>query len=37
MLWLNPTGQRGHDIERRDRPMIPIIAALVSSRGADRV
>ena len=32
-----PAEQRGHDIERRDKPMIPMIAALVSSRGADRV
>jgi hypothetical protein len=27
----------GHDIERRDKPMIAMITALVSSRGADRV
>jgi hypothetical protein len=27
----------GHDTERRDKPMIPMITALVSSRGADRV
>jgi hypothetical protein len=26
-----------HDTERRDKPMIPMITALVSSRGADRV
>jgi hypothetical protein len=32
-----PSGQRGHDIERRDKPMIVMITALVSSRGADRV
>jgi hypothetical protein len=28
---------RGHDSERRDKPMIAMITALVSSRGADRV
>jgi hypothetical protein len=27
----------GHDTERREKPMIPMITALVSSRGADRV
>jgi hypothetical protein len=27
----------GHDSERRDKPMIAMIIALVSSRGADRV
>jgi hypothetical protein len=27
----------GHDIERRDKPMIAMITALASSRGADRV
>ncbi|KAB1990226.1 hypothetical protein F8144_04055 [Streptomyces triticiradicis] len=32
-----PRGLRGHDSERRDKPMIPMITALVSSRGADRV
>jgi hypothetical protein len=26
-----------HDTERRDKPMIPMITALVYSRGADRV
>ncbi|MFI7020806.1 hypothetical protein [Streptomyces sp. NPDC050164] len=31
------TRVRDHDSERRDKPMIPMITALVSSRGADRV
>jgi len=30
-------GIEGHDTERRDKPMIPMITALVSSRGTDRV
>ncbi|CAM5391865.1 hypothetical protein SAURM35S_08354 [Streptomyces aurantiogriseus] len=30
------TGPRGHDRERRGKPMIPEITAPVSSRGADR-
>ncbi|AGP51958.1 hypothetical protein M271_01605 [Streptomyces rapamycinicus NRRL 5491] len=28
---------RGHDSKRRDKPMIPMITALVSSRGADHI
>jgi hypothetical protein len=28
---------RGHDSERRDKPMIPMITALVSSRGGEHV
>jgi hypothetical protein len=28
---------RGHDSERRDKPMIPMITALVPSRGADHI
>lgn len=31
------TRVRDHDSERRDKPMIPTITALVSSRGADSV
>lgn len=31
------TRVRDHDSERRDKPMIPMITALVSFRGADRV
>jgi len=30
-----PRGTAGHDIERRDKPMIPTITALVFSGGAD--
>jgi hypothetical protein len=38
MLRLEPVGRtEGHDTDRRDEPMIPMITALVSSRGADRV